>query len=99
MNNKRYKLSRLAQAHLLKIKDYALQHFSESQWHKYQQSLISGLQMLADNPGLGRSCNDIYPNGFYFPIGKHTAYFTKEDDFILIVALLGQPQLPQHHLK
>lgn len=55
--------------------------------------------MLADTPGLGRSCNDIYPNGFYFPIGKHTAYFTKEDDFILIVALLGQPQLPQNHLK
>ncbi|OYW91303.1 MAG: plasmid stabilization protein ParE, partial [Alishewanella sp. 32-51-5] len=27
------------------------------------------------------------------------AYFTKEADFILIVAILGQPQLPQNHLK
>ncbi|EKO3874778.1 type II toxin-antitoxin system RelE/ParE family toxin [Vibrio metschnikovii] len=55
--------------------------------------------MLADNPDLGRSCHEIYNNGFYFPIGKHTAYFTKEENFILIVAVLGQSQLPQNHLK
>jgi toxin ParE1/3/4 len=55
--------------------------------------------MLADSPGLGRSCADIYHDGLYFPIGKHTAYFTKKDDFILIVAVLGQAQLPQNHLK
>ena len=55
--------------------------------------------MLADNPAVGRSCDELYQNGFYFPIGKHTAYFTKEDDFILIVAILSQSQLPQNHLK
>lgn len=99
MQNRRYKLSNLAQAHLLGIKSYTTENFSEAQWQKYKQSLLAGLQMLADNPGLGRSCDDIYRNGFYFPIGKHTAYFTKERDFILIVAVLGQPQLPQNHLK
>jgi toxin ParE1/3/4 len=99
MPNKRYKLSNLAQAHLLNIKNYTIENFSEAQWQKYKQSLLTGLQMLADNPGLARSCDDIYPNGFYFPIGKHTAYFTKEHDLILIVAVLGQPQLPQNHLK
>ncbi|HAS6938538.1 TPA: type II toxin-antitoxin system RelE/ParE family toxin, partial [Vibrio vulnificus] len=45
-----------------------------------------------------RSCDEIYPSGFYFPVGKHTAYFTKEDGFILVVAVLGQSQLPQNHL-
>ncbi|MGL0931690.1 type II toxin-antitoxin system RelE/ParE family toxin [Vibrio vulnificus] len=65
----------------------------------YKDTLLSGFQMLADNPGLGRSCDEVYPNGFYFPIGKHTAYFTKEDGFILVVAVLGQSQLPQNHLK
>lgn len=99
MPMKRYKLSRLAQVQLQQIKHYTIQNFSESQWQKYKANLLSGLQMLADNPPLGRPCDDIYPNGFYFPIGKHTAYFTKEHDFILIVAVLGQPQLPQNHLK
>jgi len=99
MQNNKYKLSSLAQSHLRKVKSYTVENFSELQWRTYKDTLLSGLQMLADNPGVGISCDEIYPNGFYFPIGKHTAYFTKEDGFILIVAVLGQPQLPQNHLK
>jgi toxin ParE1/3/4 len=45
--------------------------------------------MLAESPAVGRSCNNLYQNGYYFPIGKHTAYFIKEDGFILVVAILG----------
>ncbi|MGL1203170.1 type II toxin-antitoxin system RelE/ParE family toxin [Vibrio parahaemolyticus] len=99
MQKNKYKLSDLAQSHLRKVKNYTVENFSELQWRNYKDTLLSGFQMLADNPGLGRSCDEIYPNGFYFPIGKHTAYFTKEDDFILVVAVLGQSQLPQNHLK
>ena len=82
MQIKRYKLSKLAQAHLLKIKSYTVNNFSESQWLNYKETLLSGFQMLAGNPGFGRGCDEIYPDGFYFPAGKHTADFTKEDDFI-----------------
>ncbi|EKO3559213.1 type II toxin-antitoxin system RelE/ParE family toxin [Vibrio metschnikovii] len=99
MHNKQYKLSSLAQTHLRKVKNYTINNFSELQWQRYKETLLSGFQMLADNPDLGRSCHEIYNNGFYFPIGKHTAYFTKEENFILIVAVLGQSQLPQNHLK
>ncbi len=99
MQKNKYKLSNLAQSHLRKVKNYTVENFSELQWRNYKDTLLSGFQMLADNPGLGRSCDEIYPNGFYFPIGKHTAYFTKEDDFILVVAVLGQSQLPQNHLR
>ncbi|EHT4943634.1 type II toxin-antitoxin system RelE/ParE family toxin [Vibrio vulnificus] len=99
MQKNKYKLSNLAQSHLRKVKNYTVENFSELQWRNYKDTLLSGFQMLADNPGLGRCCDEIYPNGFYFPIGKHTAYFTKEDDFILVVAVLGQSQLPQNHLR
>ena len=95
----RYKLSNLAQAHLQGIKTYTVENYSAAQWQKYKATLLTALQMLADNPDLGLNCADIYPNGYYFPVGKHVAYFTKEADFILIVAILGQPQLPQNHLK
>ncbi|MCT8124575.1 type II toxin-antitoxin system RelE/ParE family toxin [Alishewanella sp. BS5-314] len=95
----RYKLSNLAQAHLQSIKTYTVEHYSDAQWQKYKTTLLTALQLLAENPDVGRSCADIYPNGYYFPVGKHVAYFTKEADFILIVAILGQPQLPQNHLK
>jgi len=96
---KQYKLSSLAQSQLLNIKNYTVENFSQGQWRIYKEQLQLGFQMLADNPDLGRRCDEIYPNGFYCPIVKHTAYFTKEDNFILIVAVLSQTQLPQNHLK
>ena len=95
----RYKLSNLAQAHLQGIKTYTVENYSDAQWQKYKTTLLNALQLLAESPDVGRSCADIYPNGYYFPVGKHMAYFTKEADFILIVAILVQPQLPQNHLK
>jgi toxin ParE1/3/4 len=99
MQKKKYKLSKLAQSHLRKIKSYTITNYSELQWNHYKDNLLTAFQMLADNPAVGRSCDNLYPNGFYFSVGKHTAYFTKEDGFILIVAVLGQSQLPQNHLK
>ncbi|HFQ4907433.1 TPA: type II toxin-antitoxin system RelE/ParE family toxin [Vibrio vulnificus] len=99
MQTNKYKLSKLAQSHLRKIKSYTVTNFSELQWYSYRDNLLTAFQMLADNPAVGRNCDELYPGGFYFPVGKHTAYFTKEDGFILIVAVLGQSQLPQNHLK
>ena len=99
INNKSYKLGRLAQSHLRKIKTYTVENYSEAQWCKYKEVLLSSFQQLAENQDMGKQCDDIFQNGFYFPIGKHLAYYTKEDGFILIVAILGQSQLPQKHLK
>ena len=93
-----YQLSKLAQIHLNKIKTYTVTNFSEAQWQTYKDVLITGFQMLADNPAIGMDCSDLYPKGYYFPVGKHTAYFTKEKGFIMVVAVLGRSQLPQKHL-
>lgn len=98
MQKTKYKLSKLAQTHLQKIKSYTVHNFSETQWQNYKHTLLTGFQMLADHPDVGRRCDEIFPNSFYFPVGKHTAYFTKEDGFILVVAVLAQSQRPQNHL-
>lgn len=98
MQNNNYKVSKLAQAHLRKIKNYTVSNYSENQWRIYKETLLAGFQILADNPAIGKNCDDIYPSGFYFHIGEHTTYYTKENRFILIVAVLGQSQLPQNHL-
>ncbi|OXB30402.1 plasmid stabilization protein, partial [Vibrio cholerae] len=47
MQNKQYKLSQLAQEHLLKIKHYTIENFAEAQWQKYKSTLLSGFQTLA----------------------------------------------------
>lgn len=99
MEKHAYKLSKLAQSHLHKIKTYTVKNCTESQWCRYKDILLTGFQMLADNPSAGITCDDIYPKGLYFPIGKHTVYYTKEVGFILVLAVLGQAQLPQKHVK
>lgn len=103
MANKAYKLSHLAQRHLQQIKHYTVEHYSQRQWLIYKETLLLGFQRLADNPEIGRNCNDIFLGGFYFPVGKHMAYYTKvqekAQEGILIVAVLGRSQLPKKHLK
>lgn len=98
MQKNNYLLSKLAQIHLQKIKIYTVTNFSEAQWQNFKDVLLTGFQMLANNPGIGIDCNNLYPNGCYFPIGKHIAYFTREKGFTLVVAVLGRSQLPQKHL-
>ncbi len=53
MQKNKYKLSKLAQAHLRKIKSYTVNNFSEMQWRSYKDTLLTGFQMLADNPAVG----------------------------------------------
>lgn len=98
MKAKSYKLSQTAQQHLINIKTYTVEQFGDAQWRKYKTILLDGFQLLADNPALAKSCPDIYPNGLYYPLGKHMAYFTIERYGIYVVAVLGQSQLPQRHL-
>ncbi|WP_420809535.1 type II toxin-antitoxin system RelE/ParE family toxin [Alteromonas hispanica] len=89
MHKSKYKLSQLAQTHLHKIKDYTVKNFSDRQWNAYKDTPLTGFHMLAKTPSVGRSCNDLYKNGFYFPTGKHTAYFTKEGALFLSLQSLG----------
>lgn len=46
MPKNKYKLSKLAQSHLQKIKSYSVDNFSEAQWRNYKEVLRSGPQWL-----------------------------------------------------
>ncbi|WP_413769134.1 type II toxin-antitoxin system RelE/ParE family toxin, partial [Vibrio vulnificus] len=52
MQKNKYKLSKLAQIHLQKISHYTVNNFSEMQWRSYKDTLLTGFQMLADNPAV-----------------------------------------------
>ncbi len=43
MQKNKYKLSKLAQAHLRKIKSYTINNFSEMQWNNYKDTLLTKL--------------------------------------------------------
>lgn len=96
---KAYRLSSFAQGHLVKIRDYTVAKYSVEQWERYKETLAKGLQFISENPSVGKSCNELVSDGFYFPVGKHTVYYFQDSDGLIIVAILGQSQLPQNHLK
>lgn len=49
MPKNKYKLSKLAQSHLQKIKSYSVDNFSEAQWRNYKEVLLSGFQVPYNN--------------------------------------------------
>ena len=93
------KLSTLAQQHLKSIKEYTVRNYSLDQWGRYKQSLLYGLELICDNPNIGRRCESIDVEGRYFPIGSHVVYYMIKDEEIVVVALLGKAQIPDEHLR
>jgi toxin ParE1/3/4 len=53
--------------------------------------------MLADNPALGRSCDDIRPGLRRMESGQHVVFYREEAGGILISRILHQRMLPERH--
>lgn len=46
MPKNKYKLSKLAQSHLQKIKSYTVDNFSEAQWRNYKEVIVIALLIM-----------------------------------------------------
>ncbi len=90
----RLRFSRRAEADLLGIGGYTLHTWGEAQADRYLRELESCGQMLADNPALGRPCDDIRPGLRRMEHGKHVVFYRREKSGILVVRILHQRMLP-----
>jgi toxin ParE1/3/4 len=52
-------------------------------------------QLLADNPALGRQCDEIRPGLRRMKQGKHVVFYRQEPGGILICRILHQSMLPE----
>jgi toxin ParE1/3/4 len=92
-----FRFSRLAEADLLGIGNYTLRTWGDAQTIRYLDALEACCQMLADNPGAGRPCDDVRP-GLYRKVGKHVIFFRREPDGIKLSRILHERMLPGSHL-
>jgi toxin ParE1/3/4 len=53
-------------------------------------------QLLADNPALGRPCDEIRPGLRRMEQGKHVVFYREEQGGVLISPILHQRRLPEH---
>lgn len=87
MQNK-FKLSVKARAEIKKIFRYSFQQFGENQAVKYKASLNECFQMLADNPNIGRECNDIRDGYFRHEHQSHVIFYTQRSNDIFIATII-----------
>lgn len=90
-----FRLSRRAEADLLGIGDYTLRTWGESQTTRYIDDLESCCQRLADNPALGRACDDVRPGLRRMEYGRHVVFYREDSGGILVSRILHQRMLPE----
>ena len=69
----------------------------QAQAVRYIDELEVCCQKLADNPALGRVCDEIRPGLCRHEHGKHVLFYREERGGILISRILHQRMLPEKH--
>lgn len=87
MQNK-FKLSVKARADIKKLFRYSFQQFGENQAVNYKNALNECFQLLADNPNMGRKCNDIRDGYFRHEHQSHIIFYTQRSNDIFITTII-----------
>jgi toxin ParE1/3/4 len=72
-------------------------HGGKAQTALYLRELEGFCRTLADNPALGRACDDIRPGLRRMEHGKHVVFYRQELTGIFISRILHQSMLPDEH--
>jgi toxin ParE1/3/4 len=92
----RFRVSRLAEADLDEIGAYTLRTWGEAQADRYLAQLEACCERLANNPALGRACDEIRPGLRRMEQGRHVVFYREEPGGILISRILHQRMLPEN---
>jgi len=95
---KRYRLSRRAQADLASIWDYSAVNWGVDQAEAHIRDLQRVIESTADNPLLGRACDEIRAGDFKRAAGSHVLFYRLAADAIEIVRILHQRMDFDRHL-
>lgn len=87
MPNK-FKLSVKARSDIKKLFRYSFQQFGEIQAVKYKSGLEDCFQLLADNPDMGRKCDDIQEGYFRHEHKSHIIFYRQRPNNIFIATII-----------
>ena len=73
---------------MLNIGEYTLHKWGEAQTARYIDELEVCCQTLADNPALGRLCDDVRPGLRRHEHGKHVVFYRQEPEGIMVSRIL-----------
>lgn len=94
-----YRLTQEAHADLVGIALYTAERWGDRQEEIYIARLYERFAALAENPTLGRACDDVRPGLQRIQKGSHMVFFERHATEVLIIRVLHQSMLPEKHLR
>jgi toxin ParE1/3/4 len=93
-----YALRPRAQADLADIWRYTAREWSVDQADRYYRDIMAALQMLGEQPSLGRACDDIRPGYRRYNVAAHVVFYVMTDRVVDVVRILHARRDFQRHL-
>ena len=94
-----YQLTDEAASDIEAILDHSLKNFGATQAEHYFEALKECIELLADNPNIGHSAEEILPDYLRFPHESHVIFYKIFSSSILIVRILHERMDPKKHIK
>jgi len=86
----RFKVSKEARDDIREIGRYTQRKWGKDQRRHYLNDLNNKFELLAENPLLGRRCDNIRKGYFRFEYVSHVIFYRQEQDFIVITRVIHQ---------
>ena len=91
---KRFVVSVEAQTDIDLITAYTTETWGWQQTDRYLSQLEDSFELLADNPRMGRPCDDISTGLRRHEVGKHVIYYRLKPGGVRVVRILHQQMIP-----
>lgn len=99
MTNVPFFLRGFARKDLQSVRKYTIKEWGKPQWLKYKETLRKRMQVLANNPNLGLSIDQVSKDGYRFPDGKYVFYYLKREHDVVFVGILSNQMAPEKHIE
>ena len=85
-----FQLTELAKQDLRSIGRYTQTTWGREQRNTYLAKIDAAFQLLAMEPQLGKSCDDLLAGYRKYPVGKHLIFYRQSADRLEIIRILHQ---------
>ena len=93
-----YRLTPDAQSDLIEIRRFTVKQWGIAQSKKYLSELRQTIQLLADNPSLGKTTPEVGEGVFSFPHASHVIYYLIHERQLVAFGVLHKRMVPMNQL-
>ena len=87
-HKRRIRYATEARSNIANALRFSQQRWGERQRVVYRATLRNTIAVLADEPGIGRSCDDLAPGLRSHPAGSHVIYYLALQEELFVVRVL-----------